>query len=155
MNMLNTPYTAEVEGILSKLQENAAMVARINAEIKAFTNSFSDTLIELNTESERLTALLEATCRANIDDFQDVRTKKFIAGSVSFRSVTTLPVPSNSKEVDELIQKLKESGHEACVTLVPAKETISKTELMKLSDQELASLGLSRETKDSFSYKLN
>lgn len=146
---------------LDKINEMLFGIAELKREIAAIENIANEDIASIRKETENETAplrvrmdALESRVREYAETHKQIlfsdgsRSRNLSGGSFGFRSSVKLGL-KKGKTWDKIISLLKEKKPE----LLRIKEEINKPAAMTLPDAELGSLGMARETADSFWYK--
>lgn len=81
------------------------------------------------------------------------KTKRMTFGSVSYRLVKRIKVPTAAAKLGAIIDRLFERGMNECVIQPPAK--VDKNALGKYGADEIAAVGASLEVEDVFGYEVD
>jgi len=146
---------AEVDGALHEVAQIDSRMERIEAR---YSERIQDLQEKLARETEemlkrraRLTKDMEEFAKAHKDELGAKRHMKLNHGLVGFRW-TPPSIKLNKKKKDEVLEMLRRSR---MGQYIQAKYDIKKKELLNLSDEQLAKVGLKRHSKDEFWFELN
>lgn len=81
------------------------------------------------------------------------KTKRLTFGSVGYRLVKRIKVPTAAAKLSAIIERLFERGMNECVIKPPAR--VDKNALAKYSADEIAQIGASLEVEDTFGYEVD
>lgn len=139
---------SELARLQRQVQEHEAIaneqIDRIKSELAGNTEPMLDTMKRLGAEIEEFLML-------NKEDFEEDRTRELNFGRVGFRRATSIGVRTRINW-GMVVESLKKRGLFGCVI---TKEAPDKTELAKLTDEELSMLGCIRRVKDKAWWETN
>lgn len=139
---------SELSRLQRQVQEHEAIaneqIDRVKAELATNTEPMLDTMKRLGVEIEEFLA-------QNKGEFDENRTRDLNFGRVGFRRSTAVTLRTRVNW-GMVVETLKKKGLYGCVI---TKESPDKTELAKLSDEELATLGCIRKEKDKAWWETN
>lgn len=131
----------DVSAALDKMDELQRQIQKhidkLNAKTAEANKKFDADTRDIKTEISELDDNVKGFALAHEVEFEESRTKKFPAGSVSLRQSSRLEIP-NTKQT---IALLKEAGR---LDAIEVKEVISKSILKKLPDPELKRFEVTR-----------
>lgn len=134
-----------IEGAEAKLQETIAKAkAATAAEVK-----------QLQAKIKLASLQLQVFCQEHRDDLGQKKSKTINFGVVGFQYSTKIIIPRKKELAEAVVQKLKSLGLAQCIKV---KETPLKEEIKKLDEPilaQLAGVGVRKEGKDTFWYKVN
>lgn len=134
-----------IEGAEAKLQATIAKAkAAAAAEVK-----------QLQTQIKLASLRLQAFCQEHQEDLGGKKSKTINFGVVGFQYSTKIILPRKKELAAAVVEKLKSLGLTQCIKI---KETPLKEEIKKLDEQALAQLtgvGVKKEGKNTFWYKVN
>ena len=121
---------------------------KISAKLKIdkIKAALADTTGSRNIEIDQIHRSLEAFAAGNQKQlFQSRRSIKLNHGTIGWHKSTSISIKKNTLDlIKEVFSRAKAK------TLINIKETVSKDALAKLTDEQLASVGAKRKSKDAF-----
>jgi len=137
------------DGYVRKVGE---LQLKINSAIEAANDDINDRKLELAKETKPLndrikllTASLEAFCAGNKKDFGKKQSKKITFGLLGWRKSSSIKV--STKRTLELLRNVFKTKAKQYLHV---KVTVNKEALVKLTDEQLASVAAQRKHKEVF-----
>lgn len=142
----------DVDGALQKIgiinRALTEMETGQNARIDGIKKEIKEAAKPLQEQKAGLEGAIKEFCECNRMEFLKVKTKVLTFGEVGFRLSTKIII----KRVAETLQSLKDYGHNLCIRII---EEPDKEAMKKLTDEQLAEVGASRKTDNTFGYTIN
>ena len=128
-------------------RELALIAASQNEQIDAIKNKAKLDALPFSEQKAEKELLIKEFCEANRADFMKVKTRSSTFGSVGFRLSSKVVI----KRVADTLAALKALGLTSCIRV---KEEPNKEEMQKLNDTQLAEIGASLKTDNTFWYEV-
>lgn len=119
----------------------------LNNKIDKLKHDANNKLVSLVEKKELLMEAIEEFTLKNKKEFEKVKSKELMFGTVGFRKSTSIIIKNISKTIEQL-KKLK------MVDCLKITETVNKTTLSKYKDDVLNKVDVAREFKEDFYCKL-
>lgn len=134
-------FIAEHQLEINKAQQ------KLQTQINKAKTEFAESVKKHQEKIKYFITSLEAFAISHKKDFKDQRSRKLNFGIIGWRFGTSIKV-KKIKTTLELIKKQFSAATAA--NFIRTKEEVDKEALAKLSDKELAKIGVTREKKDQF-----
>lgn len=128
-------------------RELALIEAAQNEKIDAIKGQAKLDALPLNERKAAQELLIKEFCEANRGDFVKVKTRLSTFGAVGFRLSSKVVI----KRIADTLAALKALGLYNCIRI---KEEPNKDEMQKLNDTQLAEVGASLKTDNTFWYEV-
>ncbi len=139
----------DADELLRKMGDTQAEIAAAEEEAKDEINEIRAELAErIKPAAEAIDIAdrsLEAFAISNKKDFGNSKSKKLNFGIIGWRFSTTTSIKKTT--LDLIKENLSAALRKACIIV---KESVDKGALAKLTDEQLASVGARRKSKDAF-----
>lgn len=113
-------------------------------EINQIKERYAGFVEPLVSERREIEALVRAFAESRKDEFVKVRSKELDFGTIAWRVVSSIPLPRAVDKLNAVIRAVKALGW-GCIRV---KEELDRESLEKLTDPELARIGLNRKVED-------
>lgn len=134
---------------IGEIDRNLQLIeAAANEEIDKIKKALKERTAPLIERKTALELAMKDFAEANRADFVKTKSKQLTFGEVGFRLSTRILI----KKLAETIQALKDMGFSNCVR---CKEEPDKEAMKALTDEQLAEVGASRKTDNTFGYTLD
>jgi phage host-nuclease inhibitor protein Gam len=120
----------------------------LNKSIDSLKEEADRAASPLLAQKEKLEIDIEQFTESKKAEFKDVKSKKFLYGTVGYRKASSLI----TRNVKAIIEALKQHRMIDCINTT---EKINKEELEKYDDEALKKVGAKRKVVDKFYYELN
>ena len=135
-------------------------ITKINNRVKAaevqmerdklvIMNAYEQKVRDDLAHKEQLEKDMKLYTEEHIDEFKDVKTKKFTYGSVGFRKSTKVVI----RNVKAILGALKQNKMLDCIT-TNITESINKTKLGEYDDAALLKVGAKRKESEKYFYEV-
>ncbi|MEM5786901.1 MAG: host-nuclease inhibitor Gam family protein [Syntrophobacteraceae bacterium] len=144
----------DMDGVLEEmglLDLEAGILTSVLAEkLYRLVSEHAAELAPLKEKRQELEKLASAFCTLHKAEFAKKRSRQFTFGKIAFKVAERIEFPSDLEEV--VLSTLKRLGHTECINV---KETVDKTAVRALEDNELAKCGIQRKKDDHFRIEPN
>ncbi|MCE5242481.1 MAG: host-nuclease inhibitor Gam family protein [Syntrophobacteraceae bacterium] len=144
----------DVDGILEQMGrldlEIGIETAGLAEKLYTLVSEHVAELADLKEKRNALELTVNAFCTLHKSEFAKKRSRQLAFGKIAFRVSERMEFPSDLEAV--VISTLKRLGHTDCVNV---KETVDKTAVKALEDNELTKCGIRRAKEDHFRIEPN
>lgn len=135
-------------------------ITQINTRVKAaevqmerdkltITNAYEQKVRDDLAHKEQLEKDMKLYTKEHIDEFTDLKTKKFTYGKVGFKKSTEIV----TRNVKAILEALKRNKMLDCIT-TKVTESINKTKLGEYDDKALLKVGAKRKESEKYFYEV-
>lgn len=121
--------------------------------VQRITQEINETIRPLHDEIDRLEKQVRQYVDKHREDLGDSKSRELVYGTVRYRLTTKiLGVPRDPEKLAVLIGRMRQAHMNGA--LIPQQDRISKEELRNYDDALLASVGLMKQTSDTWGYEI-
>jgi phage host-nuclease inhibitor protein Gam len=141
----------EVDEALREIGETEIKLSELEGEMTRQINEIKDKYALLSqpvsARVKELTGQIEGFVEAHRDDFDGKKTRTLNFGETGYRQSTTIVIPKDKDELDEVIRRLRARKMDACVVVT---EKIDKDALRAYGEDVVRAVGAGWRTSDKF-----